>query len=576
MTDRVPGSSRARCSIRGPHDVIRGVNRTLPARIAAGLAALVAMAATAAVPTAPVRAADLGGATLSSPTQAIRWSGTFADATGQGYNPPTEQTCTPSTCDTFVVDVEVPAGTFTRGQLNPAPPGTTTVHSEGPSTLPGDGVLISVKWATDFDQWNLFVDDMSTGLNVAKGIDLDSNAQSILLSMPHNGRYKVTVAPFYTAFAPGDTHYDAEARVQLDALQRQPAGTPLLPVIRTAAPTDFHLGDIPPILSNPTGWRFTPNGTFANSCYLDETQQNGSTRCLRFDNNIENIGMGPLTLRFSYSPDAFVNNCAMAQEIIHSDAAVLDRNAGPCVFHQQHGHFHYQNMGRYQLFGVAADGTPTPAPVAESKKVGFCTIDVDDITFGQASPLRHPRTYSFPTCNIPNAASPVGGPFGPGATEYMGISPGWGDVYTWDLPAQYIDITDTTRVPDGLYLVVSRSNPDGGILTADRSLETGVTCIRIAGSTVTEVRQFPSQSNTAPLPTCATRSASVGTGTNAANPGGAAVPGTTGASAGNPNTSAVRAPTVTVLAAAAALALITGRGRRRRRRAGVADPSVAE
>jgi hypothetical protein len=85
----------------------------------------------------------------------------------------------------------------------------------------------------------------------------------------------------------------------------------------------------------------------------------------------------------------------------------------------------------------------------------------------------------------------------------MGISAGWGDVYTWDLPAQYLDIT--TGVPDGRYEVVSRSNPDGGILTADRSTETGVTCIDIKGTAVKVVKEFASQPNWAPLPSCGSR-----------------------------------------------------------------------
>ena len=82
----------------------------------------------------------------------------------------------------------------------------------------------------------------------------------------------------------------------------------------------------------------------------------------------------------------------------------------------------------------------------------------------------------------------------------MGISPGWGDIYTWDLPQQYIDIS---KVPDGVYEVVSRSNPDGALLTADRSRETGVSCIRLQGTKVTPLYAFASQSNTAPLPSCA-------------------------------------------------------------------------
>jgi hypothetical protein len=81
----------------------------------------------------------------------------------------------------------------------------------------------------------------------------------------------------------------------------------------------------------------------------------------------------------------------------------------------------------------------------------------------------------------------------------MGISAGWGDIYTWDLPGQYIDIS---HLGDGVYEVVSRANPDRAILESEPGLATGITCIRIAGDRVSVVREFPSQSSDAPLPDC--------------------------------------------------------------------------
>lgn len=462
---------------------------------------------------APASAQTFGDQILSSPDQVIHWQGKTTDPTGQGYGPPTAQTCTDTTCDTFILKIDLPPGTFKHAAKNPAPDGVTRIQAEGPTDMPGDGVLISIKWPTDFDQWTLYVEDESTGQTVAQGIDLDSNAQSVLLPEPHNGNYKVTIVPFYTDFDKTDQAYQGNARVWLDPTQQHAQRTQLLPRIETMPPSNFHIGDVPPIPSNPTGWRFTSPGTFSNSCYTDETAQFGSQRCLRFDNDIRNTGDGPLILKFAWSPDTVTNHCQMDQEIISSDATVTDRNAGPCVFHPQHAHFHYQNMGVYQLYPIGPRGLPGVKPVAQSRKVGFCTIDVDYYSFGSPHP-GGPRTYSFPTCNVPNAYDQRSdGPYGPTSPpEYMGISPGWGDVYTWDLPAQYIDITN--GVPDGTYEVVSRSNPDGGILTSDRGAETGVTCIHIKGATVKIVKQFPSQSDNAPLPSCAPDRAKVlGTGT---------------------------------------------------------------
>src|SRR4051794_15960713 len=334
---------------------------------------------------APASAATLPDQTLKSSDQAVRWQGKTTDPTGQGYGPPTQQTCTEDTCDSFYLKVDLPPGTFPHGPKNPAPDGVTRVQAEGPTDMPGDGVLISVKWPTDFDQWDLFVED-ENGKTVAQGLDLDSNAQSVLLPQPKNGTYKVTIVPFYTDFDKVDQAYSGEARVWLDPSQRHAKKTTLLPRIETMPPANFHIADVPPIPSNPTGWRFTSPGTFSTSCYADETAQFGSQRCLRFDNDIRNTGAGPLVLRFAWSPDSLTNNCSMEQEVLSSDATVKDRDAGPCVFHPQHAHFHYQNMGVYQLYSVGPDGFPGAKPVATSRKVGFCTIDVDYYTFASAHP----------------------------------------------------------------------------------------------------------------------------------------------------------------------------------------------
>jgi len=439
----------------------------MPRRPAGVLAATALTVAGLVAPALSARAADLGSLTLDSKHSVVTWSGQSTLAAG--YGPPACAAQTPQVCDVLKLDVELPAGTFG----------------------PGDGVLVSIKWATDYDQYNLFVDNPD-GTPAASGIDVDSNGQSVLLTAPQNGVYTVRVVPFYTTF-PQDLTYQGEARVWHDPTAHTPAGTELLPQLETVAPSGFHVADIPPIQSNPTGWRWTPDGTFTNSCYLDETTTYGSTRCLRFDNDIRNVGPGPLKLRFRWDTNV-VSNCVMEQEIDVLGGSPIDRNAGPCVFHAQHAHFHYQNMAWYQLFAVDAQGRPADVPVSKSYKLGFCAIDVDDYGFGTTAARK--RTYSFPTCNVPNTIPAASDP---AVWEYMGISPGWGDIYTWDLPGQYIDVSN---VPDGTYELVSRANPDGGLLESATGLETGVTCIHMSGSTVTVVQSYASQSNSAPLPTC--------------------------------------------------------------------------
>jgi hypothetical protein len=81
----------------------------------------------------------------------------------------------------------------------------------------------------------------------------------------------------------------------------------------------------------------------------------------------------------------------------------------------------------------------------------------------------------------------------------MGISAGWGDIYTWDLPGQQIDIS---HIADGVYELVSRANPDEGLIESAPGLETGITCLRITGNEVSVIRQYAPQATKTSLPDC--------------------------------------------------------------------------
>src|SRR4051812_28812730 len=71
----------------------------------------------------PAAAATLPDQTISSTGQVVSWHGTSTDPTGQGYGPPTEQTCTPSTCDSFLLHVRLAPGTFSKEARQPTLPG---------------------------------------------------------------------------------------------------------------------------------------------------------------------------------------------------------------------------------------------------------------------------------------------------------------------------------------------------------------------------------------------------------------------------------------------------------------------
>src|SRR5256885_16454631 len=98
----------------------------------------------------PAGAATLADQTISNAGQVVTWHGASTDPTGQGYGPPSEQTCTPMTCDSFLLHVDLPAGTFPKGPRQPDLPGITPVQAER-TGQPGGGVPARGQWPPDLD-----------------------------------------------------------------------------------------------------------------------------------------------------------------------------------------------------------------------------------------------------------------------------------------------------------------------------------------------------------------------------------------------------------------------------------------
>ncbi len=378
------------------------------------------------------------------------------------------EACTSSTCVTTTVRVALPRGVW-KGL--------------------DDGLQVSIRWGGVDDQFDLYVYGPDGSL-AAYADQLDSNAQSVVIPHAANGTYKIVTAAKYfssgtdAAFAAAGSPRRFAGVVHVHrGVRRGGTPTPLLPTIAIVPPHNFHLEGIPPVPSLPVGYRFPAPATVPTSCYAEEVAQEGAQRCLRFDNELANVGAGELTLRFRWDGTEAVSNCQMQQVVHWTDGHVTYRGAGPCTFHVQHGHFHYRNMGRFYLYAVDPRGLRDRFPTTESKKVGFCAIDVDYFGFGR--PDTAPRVNSFPTCNVPSQAQGVNSAQA-GVWEYMGIGRGWGDIYTWDLPSQYIEISG---VPDGVYDLVSVANPDHGLLVGSSRGADSATRIRLRGSTVTVLRE---------------------------------------------------------------------------------------
>jgi hypothetical protein len=198
---------------------------------------------------------------------------------------------------------------------------------------------------------------------------------------------------------------------------------------------------------------------------------------------VQNVGAGSLDVQLPWlsagSGQALTSGflpgqCQAGQQVSTTDGRKVSRPAGPCEFHLEHVHFHYKDLVAFSLYQVDSSGG-IGAKIGNSLKESFCLGDDDYFGFGTAGP-NGPRNYvGQPGCNIPATV-------GSGSVLVdEGVSPGWGDVYTWDTPGQFIDIT---RVPPGVYDLIEKTNPSNQILVAGPAQTCALTQLRLTTTTV--------------------------------------------------------------------------------------------
>jgi hypothetical protein len=124
------------------------------------------------------------------------------------------------------------------------------------------------------------------------------------------------------------------------------------------------------------------------------------------------------------------------------------------VWSDCHGHFHFNSFARYDL-QRRGEGTP----VLTGQKRSFCVEDTKPDT--ATTPPRY--------CCRPGVTCEL--------TGHQGVQPGWGDLYSSNLPCQWIDITDLEdQLPQDLDLCVSLNFEH---VLPDRDATNDVGCVPI-------------------------------------------------------------------------------------------------
>jgi hypothetical protein len=433
---------------------------TVCATALAGAIAVPAVALSPASPTPPTPVA--GGQALSAANPVL-------DFAGQMHNPaplPTVSNPDPTVC---TVDCQLWSLTVATSR-----PFLVSLHNTSSSVDDG---------------FNLYVYDPS-GQQVASSAGIGADGEAAAVTPTTQGVYTVAVTVTYAYDT--DAGYLGEARIMSAPTWDQvrcasPPPCAVLPALSVQPPADVHVDGIPPVASTPLGFPFPVDASTGNSCYLDETASSGASRCLRFTSEVDDVGSGLLTLQIPWAaassgqPTAGVvpGQCEAQQVITLTDGTSERHDAGPCEWHAEHGHFHYADFVEFSLHSVNPDGT-TGATVAQSLKESFCLADDGYIGFGTPGP-NGPRSYvGQPGCNLPSPPTPDS----PDAWITMGLSPGWGDIYTWDTPDQFIDVTST---PPGVYDIVSRANPAGLLALSGDSRPCAATRVQLTATGVSVV-----------------------------------------------------------------------------------------
>ena len=377
-----------------------------------------------------VSAASAGSGELKTVSIPVVWSGDVTRGVGHLGEVPE---CV-NGCDRFDLQISLPNGAWNQKS---------------------GGVEVAIRWQGAFfgDNLKLFVYRGSS--LIAKSDGIIAISQGVLIPQPEDGLLQV-----YVAYDPDSTSsplaYEGLAEVEYDVNEHPTRA--LLPDLE--ARPQRNLG------FDPVGIFFDAISTDFPTCYQSEVDEEDARLCLRFDQIFANTGQGAMELRFAVPTGTTPPFADVLQRVYWSDdpAHVEDRVAGQVELHETHGHYHFTSFGVSRLFtatpaGTVASATPirqrrtartVPLELVRSaRKVSFCLADTEIDSWGKKG--NGPRTYIAPDCLFPASSD--------GVNDYFvqGITRGWGDIYDYYLPDQYLEVSG---VPDGDYVLETHADPD--------------------------------------------------------------------------------------------------------------------
>jgi hypothetical protein len=210
-----------------------------------------------------------------------------------------------------------------------------------------------------------------------------------------------------------------------------------------------------------------------------------AVRCLRLTSGPINVGEGPYDMRFSFTEDVSegegtlqaeggtIQRGPIFQAVHFSDGSMELRDAGTYSFHVTHAHFHDDNVLTYDLLRVTDPATGGLIQAGGGTKSGFCPADQ---LFGEWYRFAQQKSGTFG-----EGDSAAGGNCFSFSDGFIGLTVGWGDIYRWQRPGQYVEFGSNG---DGLYVVQSTVDKQNETIELNEQDNTAYALIRVVGERV--------------------------------------------------------------------------------------------
>ena len=176
---------------------------------------------------------------------------------------------------------------------------------------------------------------------------------------------------------------------------------------------------------------------------------NDGSVVLRYSAIVVNTGAGRFQLLGSRASTS-ETQMSVAQRIFDSTGTMRDRATGAQMYFAGDGHRHWHVAS---LEESVLERLDNGVKVGSGAKHGFCFYD--NFAFRLGLPGA-PGSPFYTTCGTDPSVM----------TQQMGLSIGWGDIYSWQLVDQWIDITN---VSPGIYRLTTTADAQNWFEEADET-----------------------------------------------------------------------------------------------------------